>query len=157
MLDRGSERLLPAFLEPLARELERPPVLITVGVLSAAMFVGSLLAIPHVLRRLPADFPSHGRHAPEPGVRRSVGSILLRGLKNVLGLMLLGAGILALVLPGQGVLMIVVSLVLIDFPGKPRLVRRIFRSKKVLEVANRIRKRGGKEPFEAPPERASQP
>lgn len=150
MLDRGSERLWPAFLEPLALALSKPPVLITVGVLSAAMFVGSLLAIPYVVRRLPPDFPSRGKRAPEPGERRSPGKLALRVLKNLVGVMLLGAGILALVLPGQGVLMIVVALVLIDFPGKPRLIRRIFRSKKVLDVANRIRKRGGKEPFEAP-------
>ena len=81
---------------------------------------------------------------------RSPGKVALRALKNLFGVVMLLAGILALVLPGQGILMIVVGLVLIDFPGKPRLIRWIFRSKKVLSVANKIRERGGKEPFEAP-------
>lgn len=150
MLDRGYERLLPAFLEPLARTLEKPPVLVAVGVLSVAMFVGSLLAIPYFLRRLPADFPRRGERHSEPGERRSVGRIALRVLKNLLGVIMLVAGLLALVLPGQGILMIVVAVVLIDFPGKPRIIRWMFRSNKVLEVANKIRKRGGKEPFEPP-------
>jgi hypothetical protein len=130
--------------------MEKPPVLITVGVLSCVMFVGSLLAIPFFLRRLPTDFPRYGERHSEPGVRRSPGNIVLRALKNLFGVIMLVAGLLALVLPGQGILMIVVAVVLIDFPGKPRLIRWIFSSKKVLEVANKIRKRGGKEPFEPP-------
>ena len=60
MLDRGLEAVLPAVLEPLARATERPPVLVAAGVLSVAMFVGSLLAIPFFLRRLPPDFPRRG-------------------------------------------------------------------------------------------------
>lgn len=150
MFDRGIERALPAFLEPLARTLEKPPVLVSVGVLSVAMFVGSLLAIPYFLRRLPPDYARRGERHSEPGERRSPGKIALRVLKNLFGVVMLVAGLLALVLPGQGILMIVVAVVLIDFPGKPRLIRWIFRSKKVLDVSNRIRRRGGKEPFEAP-------
>ncbi len=148
MLERGL--LLPAILEPLARALEKPPVLVTVGVLSCAMFVGSLLAIPYFLRRLPTDFPRRGERRSEPGAPRSPAKVALRVLKNLLGVIMLLAGLLALVLPGQGILMIVVGVVLIDFPGKPRLIRWIFSSKKVLEVANKIRQRGGKEPFDAP-------
>ena len=150
MLDRGREHLLPALFEPLARTLSKPPVLVAVGVLSVAMFIGSLLAIPYFLRRLPPDFPRRGERHSEPGALRSPGKSALRVLKNLFGVMMLGAGLLALVLPGQGILMIVVAVVLIDFPGKPRLIRWIFRSKKVLDVANRIRQRGGKEPFEGP-------
>lgn len=157
MLDGGDEQLLPGFLEPLARALAKPPVFVGIGVLSVAMFVGSLLAIPYCLKHLPVDFPSHGGRLSDPGGRRSAGKLALLVLKNLLGLMLLGAGLLLLVLPGQGILTIVVALVLLDFPGKPRLIRRIFASKQVLEVANHIRKRAGKEPFEPSAARTSQP
>lgn len=157
MLDGGREHLLPGFLEPLANAMAKPPVLLGIGVLSVAMFVGSVLAIPYCLKHLPPDFPSHGGRFSQPGARPSPGKLALRVLKNLLGLLLLGIGLLMLVLPGQGVLTIVVALVLLDFPGKPRIIRRIFASKQVLEVANRMRKRAGQAPFEPPAERASQP
>jgi len=43
--------------------------------------------------------------------------------KNLLGFVLLVAGVMMLIGPGQGLLTIVVSLVLLDFPGKYRLQR----------------------------------
>jgi hypothetical protein len=52
-----------------------------------------------------------------------------------------------LVLPGQGVLTLCVSLFLLDFPGKRRLERRILGYPPVLHALNRLRTRAGQPPF----------
>jgi hypothetical protein len=67
--------------------------------------------------------------------------------KNLLGVVLLVAGIAMLVLPGQGVLTLLVAVALLDFPGKRRLERRIARSPRVLAALNSMRKKRGQPPF----------
>jgi hypothetical protein len=139
-------RRLPEFLEPFSWLFDWS-VLAAVGIVSLVAFVASLLAIPYVVSRLPADFlhkQAHGICAPGGN---SPGRLALRVLRNVVGLVLLLLGIVMLVLPGQGILSIVVSLVLLDFPGKRRLLRRFLSSPRVLSVGNGIRRRAGKEPF----------
>jgi hypothetical protein len=140
------ERRLPEFLEPLSRVLD-PSVLTAVGIVSLVAFGVSLLAIPYVVNRLPPDFLRKQAHGPETPSASSPGKLALRVLRNLLGVVLLLLGILMLVLPGQGIFAIVVSLVLLDFPGKKRLLRRFLSSPRVLSVGNRIRKRAGKEAF----------
>jgi hypothetical protein len=64
-------------------------------------------------------------------------------LKNVVGAVLLLAGIAMLVLPGQGMLTILVALTLLEFPGKRRLVLRIVRLKHVHSAIDWVRSRAG--------------
>lgn len=64
--------------------------------------------------------------------------------KNLVGLVLLIAGIAMLVLPGQGLLTIAVGLVLIDFPGKFRLERWLATRRPVWRSLNWLRKRAGR-------------
>ena len=52
-----------------------------------------------------------------------------------------------LVLPGQGLLTIGIGLIVLDFPGKYRLKRRIFRAPRVRQWINRFRVRHHREPF----------
>lgn len=64
-------------------------------------------------------------------------------LKNLIGLVLIIVGILLSLpgVPGQGLLTILVGLIISDFPGKKRLVRRIISIRVVNLGANEIRKR----------------
>jgi hypothetical protein len=70
--------------------------------------------------------------------------------KNILGGMLVMAGIAMFVLPGQGLLTLVAGLMLVDFPGKFRLERRLATQRHVWRSINWLRKRYGCEPLEKP-------
>lgn len=68
-------------------------------------------------------------------------------LKNVLGLLLLAAGIVMLVTPGQGLITMLFGIILIDFPGKDIIVNKILTQPKILTNINRIRARFKKPPL----------
>ncbi len=129
--------------------LYHPMALLGVGIASVAMAVLSLGALPFLLARIPADY-FHGRHrqpAP-PGGARWFGRVL----KNVLGALLLLAGIAMLFLPGQGILTILAALVFLDFPGKRHVEQRLIARPHVLNTINRLRARIGHPPLELDPE-----
>jgi hypothetical protein len=125
-------------------------VLIALSVGSAVLFVLSAAGVPWFLARLPTDYLSRrelaelGMRSPKPSPWRIAGRVL----RNLLGLLLLVAGILALVLPGQGLLTILVSLFFLDFPGKRQLMRRFLGSKPMFRAINSIRRRAGQPPLD---------
>jgi Flp pilus assembly protein TadB len=71
-------------------------------------------------------------------------------LKNIFGGVFVLAGLAMLVLPGQGIISIVLGLSLLSLPGKRRLVRRLVGLPSVLQTINRLRRRAGKPPLQAP-------
>lgn len=122
-------------------------VLIGFAVSSVFMFVGTLIAIPIILMRLPADYfdiriprPWMENHHP---ILRLVGHIV----KNVVGAIFLFAGFLMLFLPGQGVLTMLIGLSLIEFPGKRRLEAKIVGQSTVLSTINAMRAKFDKPPL----------
>lgn len=122
-------------------------MLALVAAASVAMFVGSLIAIPWILVRLPADYfdtrvDRHWMRDHHP-VARAVGLVV----KNVAGLIFLAAGVAMLVLPGQGVLTILIGVSLLDFPGKRRLEAQLVGQPAVLRGINAVRARFGKPPL----------
>ncbi|MBI3201627.1 MAG: hypothetical protein HYZ29_08805 [Myxococcales bacterium] len=130
------------------RPLLTPPVIAAVTVLSLALLVGSVAMLPWFVARLPRDYFVRPGHDPasspirDPGRRR-----VLLFLKNAAGAALLVAGLAMLVLPGQGVLTILVALVLLDFPGKRALERRLVARPAVGSALNAIRRRAKAEPL----------
>lgn len=132
-------------------------LLLWLGV-SAAMFVGSLVIVPIAVARIPEDYFAHDRREPLD-TRHPLLRLTLRVLKNVLGFVLVVAGIAMLVLPGQGILTIVIGIALLDFPGKYRLERKLVSRPAVLRSLNWIRRKAGRPPLrvdghenrEAPP------
>jgi hypothetical protein len=116
------------------------------GGFSIVTFFGSLLAVPLIVARLPEDyFISH--HRPADWLKSPRVRIEWLIAKNVLGLLLLAAGIAMLVFPGQGVLTIVLGLMLMDFPGKTRLLNRVAQRPGVLKSINWMRRKAGKTPM----------
>lgn len=116
------------------------------------MFVGSLVAIPWILVRLPADYfdtrvPRHWMKGRHP-VLRATGLLA----KNIIGFVFLLAGIVMLVLPGQGVLTILIGVSLLDFPGKRRLEAQLVRQRLVLQAINAVRHRFDRPPLVLAPE-----
>jgi hypothetical protein len=122
-------------------------VLIGFAVSSVFMFVGTLIAIPIILMRLPADYfdiriprPWMENHHP---ILRLIGHIV----KNAVGAVFLFAGFLMLFLPGQGVLTMLIGLSLIEFPGKRRLEAKIVGQATVLSTINAMRAKFNKPPL----------
>jgi len=116
------------------------------------MFVGSLVAIPWIIVRLPADYfdirvTRHWMSGRHP-VLRALG----HGVKNLAGAILLLAGIVMLFTPGQGVLTILIGVSMLDFPGKRRLEVRLVGQPAVFKALNSIRARFGHAPFVLAPE-----
>lgn len=109
-------------------------------------FFGTLAVAVFVLVRLPPDYFQPGIVRPFmgrwPKLVRWVGLFL----KNVLGVLviLLGIALSLPGIPGQGVLMILLGLMLVDFPGRREFARRIVRIPRVLATINKLRARFGK-------------
>ncbi|MCA9472581.1 MAG: hypothetical protein MRJ96_02420 [Nitrospirales bacterium] len=116
-------------------------------VFSVVAFVGTLLAIPAILVRLPPDYFQNHHHKPwfpnqPPAVR-----LLGLTLKNIVGIIFLLAGIAMLVLPGQGLLTMLLGILFLDFPGKQRLEKKLIQHPKIFQAINALRGKAGKPPF----------
>jgi hypothetical protein len=130
-----------------------PQFLIWLAVASIFMFVGTLIAIPIILVRLPANYfdvriprPWMENHHP---VLRVVGHLV----KNLVGIVFLLAGLAMLLLPGQGILTILIGLSLVEFPGKRRLEARLVGQATVLSTINKMRAKFNKPPLILAPEK----
>jgi hypothetical protein len=116
-------------------------------------FTGSLLAtvtvVPWVIVRLPADYFRRDRppRPPFADYPAPVRMVLIIG-KNLLGLALVGLGIAFLLLPGQGVIVILIGVLLLDFPRKKRLESWLIRRGPILKLANWMRAKWNKKPLE---------
>ncbi len=117
------------------------------GVASAVMLVISAALIPYLIVRLPADFYSASNHRRRLFQDHRWLRIVFLTLKNTLGALLLVAGVLMLVLPGQGILTILAALALLDFPGKRALEMRILHRPALLKSINWLRRRAGRKPL----------
>lgn len=119
---------------------------------SFAMFLISVLLVPAMILRIPADYFSHDRRHPmSRSLRHPAVAMLMTGAKNALGAVLLVVGVLLLFLPGQGLLTLLIGLLLLNFPGKYRVERWLVRRRGVLRALNWLRRRRGQPPFEGPP------
>ncbi len=117
--------------------------------ISVVTFVLSLAVVTLVLVKLPANYfhSSHGREflVQRHPILRAVGIFA----KNLLGLVLVGAGIVMSLpgVPGQGVLTILLGIMLLDFPGKRTLETRIVSRPRVNSAVNALRARFDKPPL----------
>jgi hypothetical protein len=115
---------------------------------SAFTFVGSLLVVPWLVVRIPRDYFAPGARQRMPWAdQHPVVRVTFEIGKNLLGGFFIAAGIIMLVLPGQGILTIVVGVMLLDFPGKPRLLRWIVARPNVLQAINWLRRRARRAPL----------
>lgn len=121
---------------------------------SGILFFASLLAVPWLVARIPADY--FVRSAEDEARFRNqypVLALMFLVFRNVLGFVILLAGIAMLVLPGQGLLTILLGIMLISFPGKRRLEILIIRRRSIERVVSWIRRRAGREPLQFPDSR----
>jgi hypothetical protein len=123
-------------------------LLTLIGFVSALIFAISLLSLPWLVAKIPVDyFASQGRAETAWKSRHPVARLLLIIGKNLLGFILLLGGIVMLFLPGQGILTIVAGLLLMDYPGKFAIEKRIARTPTIFKGLNWLRDRAGKPPL----------
>ena len=112
-------------------------------------FAVSLAVVGALLVKLPANYfqdrHERGLWIDQHPIVRWIGVIL----KNALGVALIALGLVLSLpgVPGQGLLTILLGVMLLDFPGKRRLERRIIGRPRVLDRVNRLRARFGKPPL----------
>lgn len=121
-----------------------------IGVVSVAVFIGTLFAVPVIIVHMPADHFTCDRNSAAKIPIPLRGVLLV--VKNVLGIIFLLAGLAMLILPGQGIITIFIGLTLLDFPGKRQLERRLVRIPEVFRSMNWIRARANRPPLEYPDE-----
>lgn len=114
---------------------------------SVMAFIGTLLAIPAILIRMPPDYFQNHHHKPWFANHHPVVRILGLFVKNIIGMIFLLAGIAMLVLPGQGLLTMLLGILFIDFPGKHRLEKKLIQHPTILKTINALRKKVDKPPF----------
>lgn len=131
---------------------EHASLLWWLGALSVVTCVGTLVLLPLVVARLPVDYftPARSPSQRRPGQQRGR-RLLGRLAKNLLGLLVLLAGLAMLLLPGQGILTIAIGLLLLDVPGKWRLERRLVQQPAVWRALNWMRAKAHQPPLERPP------
>jgi len=120
---------------------------------SLLLLILSLALLPLAVSLIPADyFAAKQRglsrlHRMHPATHAA-----LVVAKNLAGGVFLIGGLAMLVLPGQGLLTLLVALILLDFPGKYRLERRLLRYPSVIRGINWLRRRAGARPLILPRE-----
>jgi hypothetical protein len=117
-------------------------------VVSIITFVASLIVVPFLVVRIPPDYFADGKRHRKPWADQhaAVRGVLVAA-KNLLGYILIVAGILMLVLPGQGTLTIVAGIMLLNFPGKYKFERWMVSRGPVLRSINWVRRRAGRDPL----------
>jgi hypothetical protein len=124
------------------------PLLQVLASLSLFTFCISLLVIPLLVARLPKDFFTPGRSSQSRIHSATyLPQILVLAARNILGLILLAAGIAMLFLPGQGVVTIVIGLTVMSFPYKQRLLCTLTRPQTVRKSLDWVRRKVKKEQF----------
>ena len=114
-----------------------------ISVASLAVFVGLVIALPRDY------FAARGQSIFKD---RPILRVLAVVAKNLLGLTIIVLGILLSLpgMPGQGLLTIAIGAMLLDFPGKQRLVRAVIGRPGVLSRINALRRMFGRSPLAAP-------
>jgi hypothetical protein len=121
-------------------------VLFTTGVFAASV-IFSLVIVGIVMVKIPENyFSSHYQHdfLPNSPWLTRWGAVVA---KNVAGLVLVIAGIVMLVGPGQGILTILIGLILMDIPGKRPLEARLIKRPVILAAVNGFRAKYNKPPL----------
>jgi archaellum biogenesis protein FlaJ (TadC family) len=109
-------------------------------------FAISLGIVSFILVKIPPDYFQEDRQRAFWSERHPVIRLLGVLAKNLLGIVLVALGIVMSIpgVPGQGILTILLGIMLLDFPGRQELERKIISRPRVLKNVNKLRHRFGK-------------
>lgn len=120
------------------------------ALLSLITFFLSLILLPYVVRKIPSDYFLTLSEEQPKLKGYDLKSILIVLFRNIFGILLLLSGVAMLFLPGQGLITIFVSLLLLDFPGKKKFVIYLTNKRSVQISIDWIRKKAKKQPIKWP-------
>src|SRR4051794_39953861 len=121
--------------------------------ISVAVTIVTPIAVGWGVVQLPADYFTPKKRRPtSTREEHSVLRPLYVIAKNLVGFILIVAGLAMLILPGQGLLTIVIGVILMNFPGKYRLERWLATRPPVWRSLNWLRKRAGRPELQWPNE-----
>lgn len=110
-------------------------------------FFLSILIVAIVIVKIPANyFSPHYQQdfLPDSSWLTRWGATII---KNIIGAILVIAGIIMLIGPGQGILTILIGLIMMDIPGKRPLEARLINRPSVLPAVNALRAKYNKPPL----------
>jgi len=113
-------------------------------------FLANLALVSFILIKIPADyFKKNHKTQFWVGPNPALHAAKMIG-KNILGVMLIVIGIILSIpgVPGQGLLTILLGVVLVDFPGKRRLERKLLSRQEIVKTIDRLRKKFDRPPLE---------
>jgi len=116
------------------------------AITSLATFLLSLLIIPLIIGNLPAHCFLEITSSPRKKTLTALRVIFLL-LRNIIGILLLFAGIVMLFLPGQGLLTMLIGILLLSFPGKRKILTYLIHKQSIQRSLDWIRKKSGSLPF----------
>jgi hypothetical protein len=123
-------------------------LLVWAGVVSFVVFILSLLSLPWLVAQIPEDYFLPKKRQPTAWKdQHPIIRLLALAGKNLIGCSLIVAGLLMLFLPGQGILTLVMGLLLVDYPGKFRLERKVVKTPAILNGLNWLRRKAKKPPL----------
>jgi hypothetical protein len=113
-------------------------------------FLANLALVSFILIKIPADyFKKNHKTQFWVGPNPALHAAKMIG-KNILGVMLIVIGIILSIpgVPGQGLLTILLGVVLVDFPGKRHLERKLLSRQEIVKTIDRLRKKFDRPPLE---------
>ena len=125
-----------------------PGVLIGLGISSILIFILSILGISWFIAQIPEDyFLSTKRKPSKWQEQKPILRLAVIFGKNIIGFSLIIGGLIMLVLPGQGLLTIVTGLLLVNYPGKYKLEKKLVAIPSIFRALNWIRVKANKPPL----------
>jgi hypothetical protein len=116
------------------------------GLLFLVTFAISLAIVSFIMVKIPPDYFQKDRPRELWSDKHPAIRFLGVFAKNLLGVVLVVLGILMSIpgVPGQGILTILLGIMLLDFPGKSNLERKLVSRPGVHNAINKLRRRFGK-------------
>jgi len=140
-------RPIDQLIEEAGKLLQKGGLWWGVGV-SIVLAIGSVALAVTIIVRWPPDHFVRDHVAETPKLHALPRTLALIA-KNVLGgvVILLGMVMALPGIPGQGLLMMIVGVTILDFPGKRRIERRLISRPRILRSINALRARFGHPPL----------
>jgi hypothetical protein len=121
-------------------------IIISLIVISIVSLILGLFFIPYIIINLPEDYFIREKDYKNYNNKKRI-YILFKIFKNIIGFTLIGIWTIMLVAPIHCMSFIFIGFILVDFPGKSKLEKRLIKSVKIQNMFNRIRKKHNKPPL----------
>jgi hypothetical protein len=115
------------------------------GIMSILTIIASIVLVPLFIKHIPIDYFTNSKyHQIKLNNAYNIAKFILR---NILGLLLIIAGIIMLLTPGKGIISIIIGLFLMQFKGKYKLEKKLIQNDATFKTLNWIREKTNKKPF----------